>query len=185
GCAAAGEPRADRAAELLRRDQQGADRRPFFERQRDQHGDRPVPVPEQRALPGPGGGAGDLCPIHRGHDVLPGWPAARPDGEPAGEHVVLDELRHEPGADPAHLPHQVGGGVPGRGSAGPPAPGTCRRPPRDREAGAAAWLSQMMRRSASAGMSYAEVLVVVALTGALLLTALPSLILPNQVPVAS
>ena len=43
----------------------------------------------------------------------------------------------------------------------------------------------MMRRSSSAGMSYAEVLVVVALTGALLLTALPSLILPNQVPVAS
>jgi Tfp pilus assembly protein FimT len=34
-------------------------------------------------------------------------------------------------------------------------------------------------------MSYAEVLVVVALLGALLLTALPSFILPNQVPVAS
>jgi len=34
-------------------------------------------------------------------------------------------------------------------------------------------------------MSYAEVLVVVALMGALLLTALPSFILPNQVPVAS
>jgi len=34
-------------------------------------------------------------------------------------------------------------------------------------------------------MSYAEVLVMVALLGALLLTALPSFVLPNQVPVAS